>query len=404
MTMELFGSVLPFAAAPGASPGWGVLCVPAEAGGRTLSLPDFSVSVVRREDLLALDFLFFNLALEAGGDAPPALVRKDPTQPSYLVARFDAPQNIAEQAYFEETPDTTPTPHPPPPPGTDLQSLPAEDPGSPGFPAQAQVRAAGPSRLAFRFPDGTDLLPYALDSLLDWVALEQSVVAVAQMPDVNQTGVPAPAPLEPAPIIAPPALTETAIEAPWRLYLSPNYSGTWAHSPTPVTLSERTELWHTRLAVRTEPSTQQFNADETIPPRVRAVWSPDYSPGAIPGHPEPPFDPNSASAPFRMSLDPDDRDQIVRLSSDFYLSVAVANVEPYTPVSIATDKLYLSSLGAWLDVEGDWTEPLPFAFDQTFSVEQWRHRATMARDSYVRVVYAGFLLPFGNRASLVKVT
>ena len=35
---------------------------------------------------------------------------------------------------------------------------------------------------------------------------------------------------------------------------------------------------------------------------------------------------------------------------------------------------------------------------------QWRHVATMARDHYVRVLYAGYLFPFGHRAVLVKVT
>src|SRR5262249_30533714 len=37
-------------------------------------------------------------------------------------------------------------------------------------------------------------------------------------------------------------------------------------------------------------------------------------------------------------------------------------------------------------------------------IEEWRHRSTLARDHYVRVVYKGFLLPFGHRASLVKIT
>src|SRR5438045_521180 len=85
-------------------------------------------------------------------------------------------------------------------------------------------------------------------------------------------------------------------------------------SVAPVTLDDRTELWHTRLAVRTQ-HTSGFVADETTPRRLRAVWSPDYSPGSIPPHPVPPF--TQVNAPFRMSLDPDDRDQIVRLSSDF---------------------------------------------------------------------------------------
>ena len=165
-----------------------------------------------------------------------------------------------------------------------------------------------------------------------------------------------------------------------------------------MTLSNRTELWHTRLAVRTQPG-DEVTADETIPRRVRAVWSPDYTTGAIPGHP-PPF--NSDAAPFRMSLDPDDRDQIVRLSSDFGMTVSPGHA--YVPISIPADKLYLSTLGAWIDVFGNWPDPLPVSGNEIFSVEQWQHRAALGRDNYVRVVYAGFLLPFGNAASLVKVT
>jgi hypothetical protein len=76
--MEILGAVLPFVTTPGPAPGWGVIAGPEVPGRRRLSLPDFSVSVVRREDLLALDFFFFNLALEAGGGSPPQLVRKNP--------------------------------------------------------------------------------------------------------------------------------------------------------------------------------------------------------------------------------------------------------------------------------------------------------------------------------------
>ena len=397
--MELINVVLPFVTAPGATPGWGIVAGPEVPGQRRISLPDFSVSILRREDLLALDFTFFNLALEAGGGNPPQLVCKDQSQPSFLVAQFDSPQNIAEQAYLEAFTDT---PGHTQPPGGNPQTLAEEKPGSsPAFPAIAQTRAAGPSRLAFRFPAGTDALPYSIDGLLSWVNLEQSVVPVAQAPDPNQTGVPEPPPIKPVPKIRQPGSTETAIEAPWRLFLSPNYSGAWAHSSQPVTLTNRTELWHTRLAVRKQQE-GGFAADETIPRRVRAVWSPDYTPGVIPQHPVPPF--NSVPAPFRMSLDPDDRDQIVRLSSDFTMSQGAAAPRPYVPISIPADKLYLTSLGAWIDVFGDWPEPLPYSGDAIFSVEQWQHRGTMARDNYVRVVYAGFLLPFGNDASLVKVT
>jgi hypothetical protein len=35
---------------------------------------------------------------------------------------------------------------------------------------------------------------------------------------------------------------------------------------------------------------------------------------------------------------------------------------------------------------------------------EWCHQATLGRDQYVRVVYAGYLYPFGHAASLIKVT
>jgi hypothetical protein len=400
--LELIGATLPFVTAPGTTPGWGVVAGPGSAGQQQFSLPNFSVSVLRRDDLLALDFEFFNLALEGGGGKSPQLVRKDSTQPAFLVAQFNSPQNIAEQSYLEEVDDTTPK-HQAPPSGTnppDPQSFSAEKPDPAG---NVQTRAAGPSRLAFQLPPETTALPYCLEALLNWVALQQSVVPVAAVPDTHQEDpdqqiVPRPQAPTQAAQIREPGATETGIEAPWRLLLSPNYSGAWAHSSTPVTLSNRTELWHTRLAVRTQQG-DEVTADETIPRRVRAVWSPDYTTGAIPGHP-PPF--NSDAAPFRMSLDPDDRDQIVRLSSDFGMTVSPGHA--YVPISIPADKLYLSTLGAWIDVFGNWPDPLPVSGNEIFSVEQWQHRAALGRDNYVRVVYAGFLLPFGNAASLVKVT
>jgi hypothetical protein len=54
----------------------------------------------------------------------------------------------------------------------------------------------------------------------------------------------------PAPL-APPLATETAIEMPYRLIISPNQYGAWAHASTPVSSQAgRTELWHTRLGSR----------------------------------------------------------------------------------------------------------------------------------------------------------
>src|SRR5690606_32455311 len=38
------------------------------------------------------------------------------------------------------------------------------------------------------------------------------------------------------------------------------------------------------------------------------------------------------------------------------------------------------------------------------SIESWEHIAPMGRDQFVKVVYPGYLYPFGHRASLVKLT
>jgi hypothetical protein len=94
--------------------------------------------------------------------------------------------------------------------------------------------------------------------------------------------------------------------------------------------------------------------------------------------------------PFRMPMDNFDRYQIVHLSSNFSLT-------GYSPQPVDVRNLMLSSLGGWLDSRGAWDPP-------GLSVEEWVHRATMARDHYVKVVYRGFLFPFGHRVSLVKVS
>ena len=399
--LDLIGATLPFVTAPGTTPGWGIVAGPEKAGQQRFSLPDFSVSVLRRDDLLALDFQFFNLALEGGGANHPSLCARTQPSPLSLSRSSTRRKNIAEQAYLEEVDDTTPK-HQPPPSGN-------RPPDPQSFSAEIQTRLARSKRVR-PGPVGwrSSFRPKpphcrTLGSLLNWAARSKASFPSLRCPTPTRRTPTSRslrsrhAPTQ-APQIHQPSATETAIEAPWRLVLSPNYSGAWAHWSTPVTLRDRTELWHTRLAVRGHQG-DEFTADETIPRRVRAVWSPDYTTGAIPHH-LPPF--NTEAAPFRMSLDPDDRDQIVRLSSDFTMTIPPGHA--YPPISIPADKLYLTTLGAWIDVFGDWPDPLPVSGNEIFSVEQWQHRAALGRDNYVRVVYAGFLLPFGNAASLVKVT
>ena len=72
------------------------------------------------------------------------------------------------------------------------------------------------------------------------------------------------------------------------------------------------------------------------------------------------------------------------------------------------NRLILSAMGGWFDARGVWDhdEIVYGGMDDghILSVQEWRHIATMGRDQFVRVVYAGYLYPFGHRASLVKVT
>src|SRR5215469_11987332 len=134
-------------ARPAPLPTWGVLAGPAAANNPQISLPDLGVSRLRRDDLLALDFRFFNLALQGGLEEPPQLAIKDTSQAAYLVAVFNAPQNIAEQAFLEtyRSPKNSLTAEPPvrPPVGT---------------------FAAAPSRLAFQL-----LAPFPTRSTRSWI-------------------------------------------------------------------------------------------------------------------------------------------------------------------------------------------------------------------------------------------
>jgi hypothetical protein len=179
----------------------------------------------------------------------------------------------------------------------------------------------------------------------------------------------------------------TALELPYRLILSPIEQARWLHRDAPVVHRGRTELWHTRLRTAEE----DYGPDGAA--KVRALWSPDY--------PIPDADIFNTLAPppkpFRTSLDALDRKMLVKLMAG-YNERRAAN-RAYRPRSSQAKRLHLSALGGLLDAEGNWN-PRPLGVD----LEQWRHVATLGRDHYVRVVYAGFLCPFGHSASLVKVT
>lgn len=246
------------------------------------------------------------------------------------------------------------------------------------------ARMAGESRLVFTLPTGHESIPFKVESLLDWSNWTPYLAPVA----AHQPNDPdSPSPTDPA--------GATAIELPWRLMISPSVDGRWAHAKGLQDWKTGVyEIWHTRLGKRAldsdkKPVVQENSTDRSI----RAIWSPDFI--GLGGT----FNPHDR-VPFRTSLDRADRNELVHLTSNFNIT-DIAN-HKFVPSAVPLEQLILSPMGGWLKSFGVWSPPKTAG--NTFTVEQWKHSATMARDHYVRVVYKGYLLPFGHRASLVKVT
>lgn len=224
----------------------------------------------------------------------------------------------------------------------------------------SQHRASGPTRLVYELAEGTRI-PYTLAGVLE--ALPGLTLRVS--PLATPWGEAAPEDRDPEP----PSERETAIEAPYRLVVSPSVDEAFVHDATPTGPPDRPELWRTHLTVRPVEG-ERAGAGKTI---VRGLWNRDRD------HPDPPF----PQAPT-----PADRTAIV----DQTHGGNPANAR--TPLEVAS--LRLSSLGAWFDWTGAWDFPA--------DVVDYRHQAFMGRDGYVRVVYPGFLYWCGHRCYLVKVT
>lgn len=396
---------------------------------------------IRSEDLVALRIETRNLDIVPG--QPPRL-KKSGQGTAYLILHFP-PQSFAEETFFEQTADPSQSDELRPPP--------------------VRARIANESRLVFTVPNGFDI-EYSLASVLAACRDLPLKVAANAKPRVTKPGrfhfeelldldfvrgltvkrraalasaaastlrigaeggggdmatvrarqlslgggfsmeatLPGGVIVDPGIVLAPakpgpPNATTTSIEMPWRLILSPHSGGRWRHTTGLVTspATQRTELWHSRLVVPRADGTEieppypdpgrttraiwalSGEGGEAMRPAMQSNW-PDSS--ALP--------PTDGQNPFRTTLSNFDRYQIPHLSSNF-------DVPGYSPEPLDTNMMMLTALGGWLDSRGAWDPP-------GLSVEEWVHRATMGRDHYVRVVYRGFLFPFGHRVALVKVS
>lgn len=313
-----------------------IICIP----------ENLRISVIRPIDLLVLQFEFINLTFMSGGQQGkvPLLIRTNMKEPSYLIAHFP-PQHIAEEVFINEP-----------------------------F-AQSKSRLSEPSRLVFKLPVKSNSILYSLEVLLDWKNFEQSVSPKAitfkenNSPDFLTSN-----PCNDTPNMEPPSIEHTAIEIPYRLVISPNSSAGWAHNLLPIANKGITELWHTRLGIRDGTNIdEKDNSQRTI----RAIWS------RI----------GDKQNPFPLSLEPHHRNTIVKQTA----VQTSANSSSYLPIPVNVKQLMLSSLGAWMDVQGDW-------YPDNCGISSWQHQTVMGRDTFVKVVEEGYLFPLCNRASLIQVT
>jgi LysM repeat protein len=291
-----------------------------------------------------------------------------PTPGSRLVAVTDDAHIIVRfgvQNLLEEKTETKPPVAPPP---------------------IARARAANDSRVVFELPKGSEI-PFTVSAMLHALtALGVRVppLAVPRLREGEQRPPEASVPL------AAPAPDETAIEAPYRLIVSPDASGGFTHAAEAATApddSNRVELWHSRLGVRriVDGVFTGVDEDDDVHRTVRAVWERDREQPAAP--------------PFPGSLTPNDRAAIVRQTAD--PKVLDAAQKPIEPEPLNVERLYLSALGAWIDWRVGWPRVDEYGVG---ALSAYRHLAPLGRDSYVRVEKPVYLYPPGNRATLVRIT
>jgi hypothetical protein len=161
------------------------------AGEPRITLQTIAFELLRIADLLDLQLNGVGLALTVADDGTTAITSEDPNQPGQLTVTF-APQHLAERDYLRADPDVV---------------TPGDDPLDP---PPIPVRMAGPSHLAFQFPQSF-VMPFTVEGLLGWAQL-------AALPPLM--GFDPPHNFEPSSL--PPGPVETDIELPYRIFMSPN--------------------------------------------------------------------------------------------------------------------------------------------------------------------------------------
>jgi hypothetical protein len=332
-------------------------------------------TIVRARDLLVAELRFHNFQLDATSDTLQPTGAGDP-----LIVLHLPPQHVAEQ-----------------------RLRPGEN-ASDQRPA-ARSRIAGWSRIAFRPPASFASVSFRLEAVLELLGRCELQVVDAALPRSDDPSPPGCLSAlfswlarGPTPLLRAPAENQTSLELPFRLILSPPEGAGFVHRAGPLLSGAgQAELWHSQLGVTPGRLGSPTTEDRT----VRGVWlragddeSQVWNPELPVPTPAPDADPNYH--PFPTTLDHNARHQIVHLSANFRARLNKPSVAIY-PRAIPVRRMALTSLGATLDLRGEWQPPAGM------SLQEWAHRASLGRDHFVRIVKAGWLFPFGHRASRVDI-
>jgi hypothetical protein len=410
------------------------------------------LSILRPEDMLFLQFEFYNFKYSKK-DQQSFLEINNTKKPATMVVIFP-PQHTLEQAFWENN------------------SLPGGE-GNENVILPAKYIRSGKSRLVYSVPSNFKGMPILLDELLNWSrfrlkvnyrarVLEPVKVVINKFQKLgsffNKKSITTPKKVGKRSLsiakysknrlssrnlynkdqllknlptevsgqlyakinysalkanlleMRKPNLLETSIEAPTRLFISPNQLAGFSHlqklqlkehkelpkgniqnlqfnNPLITNKGKLSELWHSRLGVRLKNGEIDEDGMEGFR-SIRALWARDAFKKLLPKPPR--------NKPFRTALDSRDRHNIVHQTSNF-------KIKSYTPRAVQAKRFMLSSLGAWIDFNANFDYP-DFHAQPNLELLEWEHLATLGRDHYVKVVEAGFLFPFGHTAALVKIT
>ncbi|MFZ9482491.1 MAG: hypothetical protein ACO3AV_06300 [Ilumatobacteraceae bacterium] len=384
--LAMLGGIAATTAIEGADTAWAA--VP-EA---TIKTNLYTMKVTRAADMIDLTLRFRNTTVTEPKPGTVLLAKADGSLPAYMIVEF-GPQHVAEEALFMsgETID----------PALSIDAATGEiaptDPDVSGPYSTGNLfvspvtyqwhrtlplrsRFASPSRLVFRIdPARGRPIPFTVAGLLDWTnpRFVPSLVPAADLGRVYVSNIPVP--------LREPVSTQTSIEFPYGLILTPTPEGRWSGRGVPFDAgTNRTEVWGATLA-------DSERGPRYVGAPMRAVWTTEDE---FPSHPDPIQPPEASANPGFLTLPTQHQKwQLVRKTTDRALTELGRLPAP----TLKARTFRLSSLGATVDLYGEFTGV------EGLALETYVHKAFAGRDVFVKVVEAGHLYPTGHRASQVTV-